>query len=74
MREKNPGADNAEKRGDCFHHDNNPKTQRADLTAQAVTQSKGFRSQLDFESVMMIFCNRPATVEIVVVAGRNRRR
>jgi hypothetical protein len=35
-----------------------------DLTAQAVTQSKGFRSQLDFEIVMMIFCNRPPALRL----------
>jgi hypothetical protein len=41
--EKYAGADNAEKRSNCFHHDHNPKAQRADLTSQAVTQSKGFQ-------------------------------
>src|ERR1700716_2947615 len=74
MREKNTGAENAEKRGDCFHHDNNPKTQRQELTVQAVTQSKGFRSQPDFEIVMMIFCNTPLIVEIDVVERINLRR
>lgn len=54
---KNAGAHDAEKRGDCFQHGNDPKTQRLDLTARVAAQSKGFGSKLDFESVMMFSCN-----------------
>jgi hypothetical protein len=59
------GAHDAEEGGDCFQHGNNPKTQRPNLTAAVATQSKGFRDKLNFESLMMILCNRlhqPGTI------------
>jgi hypothetical protein len=62
------GAHDAEERGDCFQHGDNPKTQRGNLTAAAATQSKEFRDELNFESWMMILCNR------LRQAGTNRTR
>jgi hypothetical protein len=52
------GAHDAEERGDCFQHGDNPKTQRGNLTSGVATQSKEFRENLNFESWMMILCNR----------------
>jgi hypothetical protein len=56
------GADDAEERGDCIQHGEDPKSQRIDLTAQLATQSKEFRGKLDFENGMRILGNRTAPV------------
>jgi hypothetical protein len=55
--DKYPGAHDAEQRGECFQHDNDPCTQRPQLTACDATQSKQFRGQANFESGLMISCN-----------------
>jgi outer membrane immunogenic protein len=60
--DENTDADNAEERGDCIQHGEDPKSQRIDLTVQLATQSKEFRGQPDFENGMRIFGNRTAPV------------
>jgi hypothetical protein len=60
--DENTGADDAEERGDCIQHGEDPKSQRIDLTAQLATQSKEFRGKPDFESGMRILGNRTAPV------------
>jgi len=43
-------AHNSEECSDRFQHDDDPNSQRLDLTAWVSTQSKGFLSKLNFES------------------------
>ncbi len=53
VRDEYAGAHDAEERGYCFQHSDDPIAQRSDLTARGDTQSKGFRSTPNFESGMM---------------------
>jgi hypothetical protein len=58
VRQKDTGADDAKKCGDCFQHGKRSlRPSGCDLTARPATQSKGFQVGPVFQGLMMILCN-----------------